>query len=179
MSRMIEAVDYVTAAKRADPERPIVVNMSVGAHTGTSELNALDRAIQVSIAEGVVYVISAGNQGVDAAHVSPARVPEAITVGAHDADGVFAFEFSNYGTVVDLLAPGVRVVSAADEGQYAALNGTSMAAPHVAGAAALYLAQRPNATPAEVDAALQTSATDAVDVTPPGTTNQTIWLGGL
>lgn len=179
MSRLIAAVDYVTAAKKADPSRPVVVNMSVGARTGTSRLNALDEAIQASIRAGVVYVVSAGNQSTDASLVSPAHVPEVVTVGAHDANHVFAVDFSNHGRMVDLLAPGVRVVSAADGGRYARMDGTSMAAPHVAGAAALYLAAHPDADQEAVRSALVGSARNKVALRDPLTTGRTVWVGGL
>lgn len=179
MSRLIAAVAHVTAAKKADPARPIVVNMSVGAYTGSTGLNALDEAIQASVAAGVVYVVSAGNQRVDAARVSPARVPEALTVAAYDANHTFAIDFSNYGPLVDILAPGVRVVSAADGGRYARLDGTSMAAPHVAGAAALVLAANPAATPSEVASTILASSRDAVPVRVPTTTSRAVWVAGL
>ncbi|WP_412067552.1 S8 family serine peptidase [Rubrivirga sp. IMCC43871] len=173
MSRLVAAVSRITKIKRANPDRPIVVNMSVGAHTGTTALNALDRAVQRSIEAGVVYVISAGNQAVDARTVSPARVRDAITVGAIDANGLFAADFSNHGPVLDLLAPGVRVVSAADDGRYARMDGTSMAAPHVAGAAVLVLQRRPELSPAQVQRVLLRRASDiAVGVL--GTTTQTV-----
>lgn len=173
MSRLVAAVSRVTEIKRADPGRPMVVNMSVGAYTGTTALNALDRAVQRSIEAGVVYVISAGNQAVDARRVSPARVRDAITVGAIDANGVFAADFSNRGPRLDLLAPGVRVVSAADGGLYARMDGTSMAAPHVAGAAVLVLHRRPDFTPDQVRRVLLRRATD-IAVGVPITTTRTI-----
>jgi len=178
MSRLVAAVDYVTAAKLADPDRPMVVNMSVGSRTGTKELNALDEAVQASMAAGVVYVVAAGNQGVPADVVSPAHVPGVLTVGAYDANRVFAVDFSNHGAMVDILAPGVRVVSAADNGLYAMLDGTSMAAPHVAGAAALYLAAHPAATQDEVAAALIAGGRNNL-TSRLGTTRRSVWLGGL
>lgn len=179
MSQVLRAVDHVTAAKRANPSAPVVVNMSLGARTSTTELNALDRAIQTSIRAGVIYVVSAGNDGVNAAYVSPARVPEVITVGAYDSRWQFASEFSNYGSVVDLLAPGVRVVSGADGGQYARLDGTSMAAPHVTGAAALNVAQRPSAKPKHVETQLWRRGRSLGQGVPSGTTTRSVWVGTM
>lgn len=179
MSQVIRAVDHVTAAKRADPASPVVVNLSLGARTTTTELNALDRAIQTSVRAGVIYVVSAGNDGVNAAYVSPARVPEVITVGAYDSRWQFASEFSNYGPVVDLLAPGVRVVSGADGGQYARLDGTSMAAPHVTGAAALNVAQRPSAKPKHVETQLWRRGRSLGQGVPPNTTTRSVWVGTM
>lgn len=104
LSSVIEAVEHVTAQKLANPSTPVVVNISFGLHIGTAAYNALDEAIQASIEAGVVYTIAAGNEGIDATHISPAHVTEAITVGACDRTNRFA-AFSNYGPVVDLLAP--------------------------------------------------------------------------
>ena len=179
MSQVLRAVDHVVAAKRASPSTPMLVNMSLGARTETTELNALDRAIRLAIREGIVFVVSAGNDGTDAATVTPARVPEALTVGAYGADRRFAASFSNHGPVVDLLAPGVRVVSAADGGQYATLDGTSMAAPHAAGVAALYMNHRPRAKPRRVVEAVIERSRRRARFTPPNTTDRSAWAGDL
>ncbi len=177
MSTLIDAVEYVTSQKRANPALRAVVNFSIGAYVGTTQLNALDEAIQRSVAAGVVYVVSAGNQRVNASLYSPAHVPEVITVGAYDSQKRFAREFSNYGSMVDILAPGVRVVSAADAGRWALLSGTSMATPHVAGAAALVLARNPTWTPARVRTEIVNRGKDGeISNTPSGTTRRTVWL---
>ena len=116
----------------------------------------------------------------DACTVSPARVPAAITVGASDSRDRAA-SFSNYGRCVDWFAPGVGIASAWSTGDTAAktISGTSMAAPHVAGAAALYLQRRPSATPAAVTTALRAATTkDVVQGASPKGVLGTGLLGG-
>jgi subtilisin family serine protease len=154
-STIIAGVDWVT--KYA--VKPAVANMSLGGSTSA----ALDAAVRASVASGVTYVIAAGNSNADACTTSPARVGEAITVGATDSADRRA-SFSNYGTCLDIFAPGVNIRSASVSGDTATttLNGTSMAAPHVAGAAALHLSAHPAATPAQVRDALVTDATTGV-----------------
>ncbi|MDY7227760.1 Ig-like domain-containing protein [Hyalangium rubrum] len=140
---LIAGLDWITANHIS----PAVANMSLGAeaHQG------VDDAVSASIAAGVTYVVSAGNESIDACAKSPARVPGAITVGATDIND-YRSVFSNYGPCVDLFAPGEGITSAwynSDTAIYVT-DGTSMASPHVAGAVALYLEGHPNATPAEV-----------------------------
>ncbi len=160
LSTVIAAVDLLTDRKAANPTTPMVVNISFGADVGTSQYNALDEAIASSIAQGVVYVIAAGNEGIDASNITPAHVAEAITVAAYDARSKFA-KFSNYGTLIDLLAPGEGVDGLEpEELVYSKMSGTSMAAPHVTGAVALYLSQHPTAPPAAVLTALIDAADD-------------------
>jgi serine protease len=152
---VIAGVDWVTA----NAVKPAVANMSIGG----SYSAAMNDAIQRSIASGVTYVVAAANDGADACNVSPASVPNAVTVGAVAATDAQAV-FSNWGTCVDLYAPGVNVISAynSDDNASAPASGTSMASPHVAGAAALYLQSNPSASPAEVASALASSATAGV-----------------
>ncbi|MGW7362394.1 S8 family peptidase [Streptomyces sp. NPDC054841] len=154
---VIAGVDWVTA----HAVKPAVANMSLGG--GASA--ALDNAVKKSIASGVSYSIAAGNGiligiPVNACNYSPARVPEAITVGATDNTDRRA-SFSNYGTCLDLFAPGVNITSAWKDNDAATntISGTSMATPHTAGVAALYLANHPTATPAQVRDALVNNAT--------------------
>jgi subtilisin family serine protease len=157
-SGVIAGVDWVTRHHQSPQQssRPAVANMSLGGGASTS----LDRAVQNSIRAGVTYVLAAGNEGRSACYVSPARVREAITVGATGSYDSRS-GYSNYGPCVDIFAPGTGIRSAWGSGDTAAvsISGTSMAAPHVAGAAALYLMAHPRATPAEVDAGLRNAAT--------------------
>ncbi len=145
--QVIAGVEWVTANRVG----PSVVNMSLAG--GGSE--SVDRAIRASIASGVAYVVAAGNNNMDATAWSPARVEEVVTVAASDMNDARAY-FSNYGRAVDLFAPGINVLSASFNNDDAAAygNGTSAAAPHVAGLAALHLERFPNSAPWEVSAAL-------------------------
>jgi subtilisin family serine protease len=154
---VIAGVDWVTA----HAARPAVANMSIGGPPSQS----LDAAVRRSIATGISYGIAAGN-GDDAGHGysacddSPARVKEALIVGATGRTDYRA-AWSNYGGCVDLFAPGVGILSSWGSGNSATstLSGTSMAAPHVSGAAALYLAAYPSAGPSQVQQALRAAAT--------------------
>lgn len=151
-SGVVAGIDWVTA----NHIKPAVANMSLGGGIN----DAVDRAVRNSIAAGVTYVVSAGNDGLDALNYSPARVSEAITVGA-TMGGDARWSYSNYGSIVDIFAPGAGVVSSVHHNDYATDNysGTSMASPHVAGVVALYLQRHPNASPAEVTEAILDSAT--------------------
>jgi Subtilase family/Bacterial Ig-like domain (group 3) len=117
---------------------------------------ALDTAVNNSIAAGVTYLTSAGNFNVDACTVSPADVPAAITVGNIDPSNDTRYSTSDFGTCVDLFAPGVNIVSAgsANDTATSTYTGTSQASPHVAGVAAVYLQNHTTATPADVWAAI-------------------------
>ena len=154
-SGVIAALDAITL----DPRRPAVANMSLNG----APSDALDEAVRESIAAGVTYAVAAGNDNTDARAYSPARVEDAITAGATVSTDVRAY-FSNYGPALDLFAPGVSVSSAwyTSDTAVASLSGTSMASPHVAGAAALYLEKHPGSTPAEVRAAIVGVATPGV-----------------
>jgi subtilisin family serine protease len=156
-SSILTAINWVTA----NHVKPAVVNMSLGTLISSNGDPALDYAVSRSIQAGVTYVVAAGNDGRDANNVSPAKVREAITVGAsdqNDSRAYFGFDqgryfSSNYGTALDLFAPGQNILSTgytnANSG-WLTLSGTSMAAPHVAGVAAMYLQYNPNASPATV-----------------------------
>ena len=165
-AQVVAGIDWVTA----NAVKPAVANMSLGGGVDP----AIDEAVQRSIASGVTYAIASGNSNDDACDYSPARVPEAITVNAStDADA--RASFSNYGTCTDIYAPGQDITSAWLDGGTNTISGTSMATPHVAGAAALYLADNPSATPAAVRDALVAAGTPD-KVTDPGTGSPNVLL---
>jgi subtilisin family serine protease len=169
-SGVIAGVDWVTQHHAGS--NPAVANMSLGGGAST----ALDTAVQNSIADGVSYAVAAGNgnQGgrqQDACKYSPARVPEAMTIGATDKTDRKA-SWSNYGPCVDWFAPGVSITSAWYTSNTAAntISGTSMATPHTAGVAAQYLQANPGASPATVRSVLFNDTTKGI-VTSSSTTN--------
>ena len=170
-SSVICGIDWITA--RASTIE--VANMSLGGSgsAGSCTDGGLREAICRSVASGVPYAVAAGNSGIDVASYVPAAYPEVITVSAladfnglpgggasptcrTDVDDTLA-DFSNYGAGVDLIAPGVCIYSTWMAGGYNTISGTSMATPHVAGAAALYRSDHPSATPSQVRSALQSA----------------------
>ena len=162
LSTVIKGIDYVTRyANQVD-----VANLSLGCECNSS---AFDTAINNSVKSGIVFVVAAGNGARDATNNSPANNPNVISVSAMgDSDGKCGGKgpstgygsddtlttFSNYGSVVDLAAPGAKIYSTYKGNTYATMSGTSMASPHVAGAAALYLQNNPDASPLAVKNAL-------------------------
>jgi len=174
ISYLILGIDWVTS----NHIKPAVANISI-ATSGIS--NALDSAIQNSINAGITYVIAAGNANMDACNFSPSRAPAAITVGATTNTDQRA-SYSNWGSCVDVWAPGSGITSASYLNDYDSrvMSGTSMAAPHVAGVAALYLAANPTATPAAVTQAIVNSATpNAISGLDASSPNKMVysWLG--
>lgn len=171
-SGVIAGIDWVTSDHQAG--QPAVANMSLGGGASAT----LDAAVQRAISDGVSFTVAAGNSGGlvggllgsdNACTGSPSRVPEALTVGATDATDAKA-SYSSRGTCLDLFAPGSNITSAWLGSPTASntISGTSMAAPHVAGVAALYLSKVPSATPAQVAQQLVSTATPNV-VKNPGT----------
>jgi subtilisin family serine protease len=176
-SDIVCGIDYVTA-HASEIE---VASMSLGGsgsddrNCGNTNNDAMHKAICQSVAAGVTYAVAAGNETDDAANHVPAAYDEVITVSAladfnglpgggaaatcrSDVDDTFA-DFSNYGADVDIIAPGVCIESTWKGGGYNTISGTSMATPHVSGAAALYKANNPSASPAQVKSALQNAGT--------------------
>jgi subtilisin family serine protease len=158
VSQVLAGIDWLTA----NHTQPAVANLSLGGPASPT----LDNAVRNSVAAGVTFVVAAGNENTNACVTSPARVAEALTVGASTVGDARA-PFSNYGPCLDLFAPGKDITSAwiSSDSALATASGTSMAAPHVAGAAALYLTHDPGLTPSLVASALVNSATTNALVT--------------
>ena len=173
-AQVAAGIDWVTAnAARGSS----VANLSLGGGASTT----LDAAVRRSISAGIPYAIAAGNSGVNAANTSPARVTEALTVGATSRTDARA-SWSNYGSVLDLFAPGVDITSAWRTSNTATYtgSGTSFSSPHVAGAAALYLAAHPGASVATVNAAIVAAATTGVVGNPgSGSPNRLLYTATL
>jgi subtilisin family serine protease len=168
-SGVIAGVDWVTA-NHIDPA---VANMSLGGGAST----ALDTAVRNSIAAGVTYAVAAGNSNTNAANSSPARVAEAITVGSSTINDARS-SFSNFGSVVDIFAPGSSIQSAwwTSDTATATISGTSMASPHVAGVAARIKQSNPGASPATVRNDMVNQATlNRLSGIPTGTANRLLF----
>jgi subtilisin family serine protease len=160
-STLLDGIDWVLSNR----VKPAVANISMGVDGGTS--SADDTAVANLIKAGVTVAVAAGNDNVDACTRSPARLPAAITVGATNTYDV-RWRSSNYGTCLDLFAPGQDITSVSiGTSVNFARSGTSMASPHAAGVAALYLSAYPWATPGEVRSAIVSGATKNL-VTQPG-----------
>ena len=189
ISGVVSAVDWITAqynsatitttknSRTSSTRRPAVVNISLI----TPGSPAIDAAVGNSIAAGIVYVVAAGNSARDSCYYSPARVPGALTVGAsNDADN--AWIYSNGGSCVDMFAPGVQVMTtlSRSDTDTTATTGTSASAPHVAGAAALYLATNPTATPAAVSNMILAAASpDVLAAMPANTPNRLLFSASI
>lgn len=171
-STVIAGIDWVAANHQA----PAVANLSLGG----SAVQAVDDAIQRLIESGVTTVVAAGNSSADACTFSPARVRAAVTVAATNRNDVRA-GFSNFGACVDLFAPGEAITSAGITGPNSTLtiDGTSMASPHVAGAAALYLAANPLATPAQTASAIINASSKGKVSNVSGSPNRLLFSKGM
>ncbi len=170
-SGVVAGIDWVTANRVL----PAAANMSLGGGLSTT----LNQAVARAVASGVTFAVAAGNSSASACNSSPSSEPSAITVGATDINDGFAY-FSNFGSCVDINAPGVSITSDWYSSNTATntISGTSMATPHVAGAAALYLSANPTATPADVAGALTSNATaGAISGVPAGTVNLLLYTG--
>jgi subtilisin family serine protease len=174
-SGVIKGIDWVTA----NAKKPAVANMSLGG--GAS--SALDDAVRKSVNSGVFYSIAAGNSGANACNYSPARAGAGtdngiMTTGATDQSDNDP-SWSNFGSCVDIWAPGVNILSTRLGGGTTTMSGTSMAAPHAGGTAALYLSKNPGATPAAVETALKTNALSTGTTSNGGQAIELIYAGSF
>jgi subtilisin family serine protease len=167
---ILAGIDWIT--KHA--VHPAVVNVSLGS---TGIWSSGDNAVKNSIATGITYVVSAGNSTTNACNVTFGDIlPAIVAAGSNSSDGLASW--SNYGPCVDVIAPGAGIYSSykTSDTSYATMSGTSMAAPHVTGVAALYLQNHPSASPAEVENAIKSSATMGLFASlPTGTPNALLY----
>lgn len=173
MSAVIAGIDWVIADHEVG--QPAVANLSLG---GTKS-RIMNSAVARGVADGVTFVVAAGNSNADACNASPASEATALTVGASGSADLRA-SFSNWGPCLDVFAPGVAITSASQTGDtiMRTLSGTSMAAPHVAGAAALILGNEPSLSPAQVAARIvEGSTTNALGSVGLGSPNKLLFTG--
>ena len=168
-SDVIRGIDWVTGHVQAN-KWPAVANMSLGGSVSP----ALDQAVCNSIAAGVSYAIAAGNDNLNACNYSPARVKQALTLGASD-DRDNTAGFSNTGGCIDLYGPGVDVESAAVGGGSTVFSGTSMASPHAAGTSALCLERHPGPPDAVAACVVNNSTPDTLNGVGSDTPNKLLY----
>lgn len=168
MSGIINGMDWVAQ----NHSGPSVANMSLGGGAST----ASDQAVASLRSAGVTVVVAAGNENQNACNTSPARSTAAITVGSTDSNDRRS-SFSNWGSCVNIFAPGGNITSAwySSDSAINTISGTSMASPHVAGGVALYLAQNPGATPTQVEQAIYANATPNKVTDPKGSSNRLLY----
>lgn len=176
-SKVLSGIVWTIAHSMSGGRSPLksVANMSLGG----SYSRAINHAVEAAAAQGLTFVVAAGNDGEDASGYSPASSPDAITVGATDPGDLRA-SYSNYGSVVDVFAPGTRIVSTWNTSPVAVhvLSGTSMACPHVAGLAAYLIAQEGLSGPSSVSARIRALSQHGVVENPgPGSPNAFAWNG--
>lgn len=164
LAGILAGVDWIAG----NYQSPAVVNMSLGGPVNAT----IDAAVESLIAEGLPVVVAAGNSNIDACTRSPAHIPDVVTVGSTDMADVRS-SFSNWGSCLDLFAPGSAILSAWHTSDSATntIDGTSHAAPHVAGLVVLYLSNHPTATPSEVTAFILANATPNLVADPQGSPN--------
>ncbi|MDP9802055.1 S8 family peptidase [Acinetobacter calcoaceticus] len=167
-SNVIAGLDWILK----NGKKPAIVNMSLGGDASTS----LDSAVENLFNNGYVMVVAAGNSNTDACSASPARVSKALTVAATDSTDTRA-SYSNYGSCVDIFAPGSQINSSWIGSNTATkvLNGTSMATPHVAGVVAEMLQSTPTATPQTISTNLLNQASSNVIKNPSGSPNRLLY----
>jgi aqualysin 1 len=172
-SSVINGINYVAGTTA----RPAVANMSLGGPQNT----AVDDAVRGAVAKRVFFAVAAGNDGADACGHSPAAAGTTdgvATTAATDSNDLEA-SFSNFGKCVDIWAPGVSIYSTYKSGGYATLSGTSMATPHVAGGAALYLSRNTGASPSSVETALKNAAASTGTSSKDGRAISREYVGGF
>jgi subtilisin family serine protease len=166
------ALDWIGMTGR----RPAIASMSLG---GAQTSNAMRNAVDAAVASGVVVIVAAGNSNSDACGFSPAFVPSAITVGSTDNMDTRS-SFSNYGSCVEIWAPGSNILSAYPNSDFQtrSLSGTSMACPHVSGGAALILEANPSLSPSQVlDQLTESANSGLISGLRNGDTNKLLWVG--
>jgi subtilisin family serine protease len=175
-STAIEAIDWVTARAR----KPAIANLSFA---GETTIQSLESAVRKSVDRGIFYSIAAGNYGKDACDFSPARAGAGkrgsgiVTTAATSSSGAET-SWSNSGRCVDIWAPGKNILSTRNGGGTTTMSGTSMAAPHVGGTAALYLSSKPRAAPATVESALKSASVSTGKLSDGGRRIRLVYAGG-